>query len=158
MKGNEKELMERYIYEVIRRVPSGQQEEIRMELQELIGDMYEAEGSDMEAVLAKLGDPSEFAKKYRDESSYVISPAYYDNYIWVLKIVLICVAASSILSWPVSVIVNGFSESITSFGVNRGLIGSLVFAFGMVTLIFAVLERLKVNVDIRKKKRGVLKV
>jgi len=144
MNEKDRELMERYIYEVIRRVPSAHKEDIRMELQELIEDMYEAESSNMESVLSKLGDPAEFAKKYRDDRSYVISPEYYDNYVWVLKIVLICIAASSILSFIVSTIIDGFAEA--------DLIGPLIYGFGMVTLVFAILERLKVKVDIREKK------
>ena len=49
MTPNEKEYMDRYIYQVIRRLPKAQRDEVRMELEELISDMYTDKGS-MEAV------------------------------------------------------------------------------------------------------------
>ena len=60
---NEKDYMDRYIYQVIRRLPKAQRDEVRMELEELISDMYADKGS-MEAVLTQLGNPAEFAKQY----------------------------------------------------------------------------------------------
>ena len=54
MTPNEKELTERYIYQVVRRLPKNQRDEVGMELYELIGDMYE-EQPDIEKVLEKLG-------------------------------------------------------------------------------------------------------
>lgn len=149
MNERDKDLMERYIYEVVRRVPASQKEDIRMELQELIDDMYDAEGADMEKILSKLGDPAELAKKYRDDNNYVIGPEYYENYVWVLKIVMICVAASSLLSRTVSLIM---SSGHNVFDFSGDLLGGLMSAFGMVTLVFAVMERLKVKVDIKTAK------
>lgn len=92
MTEKEKDLMERYIYEVTRRVSKEQREDIAMELRELISDMYEqecekqqdnvfdagatdteaknagaADAGTMQRVLESLGDPADFAKKYRDE-------------------------------------------------------------------------------------------
>lgn len=149
MNEKDRDLMERYIFEVTRRVPSAQRDEIKLELTELIEDMYEAQNADMEAVLTKLGDPGEFAKKYRDETNYVISPEYYDNYLWILKIVLACVAGSGVLSWIVSLIIDPLREGNHYWGLNGDLLGALVTAFGMVTLIFAVMERLKVKVNLK---------
>ena len=40
MTPNEKDYMDRYIYQVIHRLPKAQREEVRMELEELISDMY----------------------------------------------------------------------------------------------------------------------
>ena len=56
----EQDLMERYIYEVTRRLPKGQQKEVGLELQELVDDMFEECGS-VETVLIKLGSPADFA-------------------------------------------------------------------------------------------------
>lgn len=47
---DDKELMGRYIYQVIRRLSRAQRDEVRMELEELISDMYADKGS-METVL-----------------------------------------------------------------------------------------------------------
>lgn len=50
MTPNEKDYMDRYIYQVIRRLSKAQRDEVRMELEELISDMYTDKGS-MEEVL-----------------------------------------------------------------------------------------------------------
>ena len=64
MTTEEKDLQNRYVYQVTRCLPKAQREEVRMELEELIGDMYADKGS-MEAVLTQLGDPARFAEQYR---------------------------------------------------------------------------------------------
>ena len=92
--------MERYIQEVVRRLPKGQRAEIALELQEMIQEMLSADGEEatVESVLLKLGPPKELAKKYRDDRRYLVSPEYFDNYLWVLRIVLLCVGLSVIFS------------------------------------------------------------
>ena len=80
MTPNEKELTERYIYQVVRRLPKNQRDEVGMELYELIGDMYE-EQPDIEKVLEKLGDPSSFAKQYGAKERFLIGPEYFDTYM-----------------------------------------------------------------------------
>ena len=72
MTDREKELVNRYVYEVTKRIPKEQRNEIEMELRELIEDM--AEGAPLEEVFVKLGDPAVFARKYREDKNYVISP------------------------------------------------------------------------------------
>ncbi len=158
MTEKDNDLMERYIYEVVRRLPRGQRDDITMELRELIGDMLEEGGTGkeactMEQILEKLGAPAEFARKYRDGASWLIGPEYYDNYIWVLKIVMITNLAV--------VIISGVIQGIFQNGMNSVLFGqwlcevfgdvivNMLGAFGIVTLIFALLERKKVQVDIR---------
>lgn len=152
MNESDKDLMNRYIYEVIRRVPGAQKEEITMELKELIEDMYDNGEGDMEAVLTKLGNPKKFAEKYRDENKYVISPEYYDNYMWVLKIVLLSVLFSIVVSAFVEWIAQGstFSEVLKTLFGNMFSAG--IGAFGSVTLVFAFLERQKVKVEFHQEK------
>ena len=104
MTDRDRELINRYVYEVTRRVPKEQRDEIELELRELIGDMLE--GLTLDQVFAKLGDPAVFARKYREDKNYVISPEYYDNYVWVMKIVLICVWAGLFISMVVQCIID----------------------------------------------------
>ena len=153
MLDQEKEMMERYIFEVVRRVPKGQRGDIQMELQGLIEDMYESGEGTVEAILERLGEPGEFAKRYRDENRYVIGPEYYDDYIWVLKIVLLGVTISAIVSSVVGIristsLIDSVIDAVVEAVVNFSI--SAVGAFGMVTFIFALLEYQKVKVDIRK--------
>lgn len=161
MDDKDRELMERYIYAVVRRLPKEQRSEVGMELSELIEDM--AKDAPMEEVLYKLGDPAVFARKYRGENDYLIGPDYYDNYAWVLKIVLLCVLASA----AVSGVIEGIADSdwtwnvVKSMGDNLTMMlsnmavnafKSTIMAVGAVTLIFAVMERLQMKADLKKDK------
>lgn len=164
MSGKEQELIDRYIYQVVRRLPRDQRGEVSLELQELIGDMLEAGGS-AEDVLSKLGDPAKFAEKYQDRSHCLIGPEYYDNYVWLLRIVLTCVTATVFV---VSVI-QGIRDGIVladgetagaaimaaSTGIANGFTGIFIAglsAFGGVTLAFAVMERRKIRFEMKKEK------
>lgn len=156
MREKDKDLMERYIYEVVRRLPKQQRDEIAMELQALISDM--AEDSSINEVLKKLGDPSEFAKQYHSPNSYLISPDYYDNYEWVLKIVLGAILVSSLVLGSIQVIISGSLDGSFIDGVFRGVVSVLtsiiasgIGGFGVVTLMFAILERQNIRIDIKKK-------
>ena len=151
------DMIERYIYEVTRRVPQETRDEIRLELQGLIDDMCAAEGCSVEEALQKLGSPAEFAKRYRGDSNYLIGPEYYDTYIWLLKIALFGIGVSAIISAIAQGIIdveswtgfftNFFSELFTTF-INGTL--SMV---GVVTIIFAILERQKVKIDIKPEEK-----
>jgi len=159
MTQNEKEWMDRYIYQVVRRLPKDQRDEVSMELQELISDMLEQSDS-MESVLTELGDPAEFAKKYRDDADYLIGPEYYDSYQWFMKVVLICTLAAGL---SVSLL-EGFAQDFAGVGIpklgdiigaitaglTRGITDSIISCisvFGGVTILFAVIERKKIKLE-----------
>lgn len=169
MSGKEQELIDRYIYQVVRRLPRDQRGEVSLELQELIGDMLEAGGS-AEDVLSKLGDPAKFAEKYQDRSHCLIGPEYYDNYVWLLRIVLTCVTATVFV---VSVI-QGIRDGIVladgetagaaimaaGTGIANGFTGIFIAglsAFGGVTLAFAVMERRKIRFEMKKEKNWTVR-
>lgn len=150
---SEKEMIERYIYEVTKRVPQEMREEITLELQSLIEDMCGDEDITVEEVLQKLGNPAEFAKRYNDSPNYLIGPEYYDNYMWVLKLALIGIGISAV----VSAIVEGitgvgnwtdfFEEFFTELFTNA--INGAYSAVGIVTIIFGVLEWKKIKVSLK---------
>jgi hypothetical protein len=126
--------------------------------------MAEEEGS-VEATLIKLGDPAEFAKKYMDDSRHLIGPAYYDTYLMVLKIAMLCAViavfvvslAEGIISrelWTgdadvgrvILALISGFSVALSN------TINTAIGVFGIVTLVFAIMERQKVDLDSKKEK------
>lgn len=123
MTPNEKDYMDRYIYQVIRRLPKAQREEVRMELEELISDMYADRGS-MEEVLTELGDPAEFAKQYQNEQKYLIGPEYFDTYLWFVKVVLICAAVPILIISLINAI--GEIPAITSQNAASVIIRAIV--------------------------------
>ena len=162
MTPNEKDYMERYIYQVIRRLPKAQREEVRMELEELISDMYADRGS-MEEVLTELGDPAEFAKQYQNEQKCLIGPEYFDTYLWFVKVVLICAAVpilvismiNAIGEMPATTSQNATLVIIRAIvdGLTSGIIDALLScmsAFGAVTLTFAIMERKKIQLEMKK--------
>lgn len=80
-------LIERYIHDVIRRLPENEQAEVGKELRANIYDMLppSAGQNELEAILYKLGPPADLAEQYRQKPRYLISPAVYDDYVRVLK-------------------------------------------------------------------------
>ena len=165
MSDRERELMERYIYQVVRRLPREQRREMSLELQELIGDMRETEPS-MEAVLTRLGDPAVFARQYQDGRHYLIGPEYYDTYGWFVKIVLICTVVTVLVVSGLEGVreglmlsgVNGAESVFLSavYGIGGGLANlasACIGVFGGITLLFAAIERGLVKVDRKKEKQ-----
>lgn len=156
---NEKDMMERYIYEVTKRVPQEMREEISLELHSLIEDMCEEKECTVEAVLEKLGNPADFAKRYNDSPSYLIGPEYYENYMWVLKLGLIGIGISAV----VSAILEGITEmeAVADIGIWANFfatffaelfhtaINGAYSVIGIVTIIFGLLEWKKVKVSLK---------
>ncbi|MBQ2745792.1 MAG: hypothetical protein IJF37_09325 [Lachnospiraceae bacterium] len=150
---NENDMIARYVYEVTKRVPQNMRKEIKLELETLIEDMREEEDCTVEQVLEKLGNPADFAKKYRDDSSYVIGPDYYDNYTWIVKIGLFAIGISAIVSGIVHGLAGAkefkdFMQGFMEEGIISIVSGGCTMV-GVVTIIFAVLEHKKVKVDIK---------
>nr|WP_318705253.1 hypothetical protein [uncultured Acetatifactor sp.] len=162
MTPNEKDYMDRYIYQVIRRLPKAQRDEVRMELEELISDMYADKGS-MEKVLTQLGDPAEFSKQYQNNRQYLIGPEYFETYLWFVKVVLICAAVpilvislvNAISEMPMvtsqnaaPVVIRAIVDGLTA-GITNALL-SCISSFGAVTLTFAIMERKKNQFEMKK--------
>ncbi len=146
------EMMERYIYEVVRRVPKKQREEIRLELEELISDMMEQKGAGMEEILTKLGDPREFAQKYSGRHNYLIGPEYYGDYCWMMKVFLISTLAFHLVSIIFQAVFSPGLLLQVSFYVETVFINTLISltgGFGLLTLMFALFERYNVRVQIK---------
>ena len=83
-------LIERYVYDVARRLPEKDREDVKKELRANIYDMLPqgAGEDDVKKVLYELGSPVSLAEKYRTHPRYLISPAYFDEYIHALKWIL----------------------------------------------------------------------
>lgn len=141
------EMVDRYIYAVIQRLPQPQREDIAEELRSLIEDMLEERvhgrgitNKDEEEVLMELGNPKHLAQKYRGGKRYLISPEYFDSYMLVLKIVLASVVLSISAGFIIQIIIDPiaildhFIEFIVSF------VTSVPMAFGWTTFGFALGE------------------
>lgn len=142
------DMINRYVYQVTKHLPNNTRKDIEQELRTLITDMLEertpGKASAKEAidsVLLELGSPYELADKYRDKSRYLISPAIYPAWIFVLKIVIgaviLGIGISSILGLVSSEEIVWY-RYIGSFIAT--LSGGLFMAFAWVTIIFAIIE------------------
>lgn len=147
--------IERYVYDVVRRLP----EKMRLDVQqELEGQIYDMLGEDTSAhhiqkVLEELGNPSELAAHYRGQSRYLISPLYYDRYKKVLTIVLTVVALVSLFVGAIEGAVEGANRiwyEMIGLIIGQAIgntINGLFAGFGIVTLIFAILEYKQVKLQ-----------
>ena len=148
------ELLDRYLYAVRNGLPKGQQDDIIAELAEDIRSKIE----DLEAglgrpvnepevveILKERGHPSAVAYRYLPQR-YLIGPALYPIYQLVLKIVVIGVLL------PVFLFVVAPIAIATVVHPTQALIKTLwdlamssVFTVGVVTVVFAILERYPVK-------------
>jgi hypothetical protein len=141
------DLIDRYVYQVTKRLPEAQRADIEAELRGLIDDMLEARGSvptqnDVIEVLRELGRPAELAAKYSGTKRYLIGPEYFDLYLLVVKIVL----AATAFGMTLALIIGYATTPTTSIpgaiaNFFASIISTLVQAFAWVTGIFALIER-----------------
>ncbi|MUG46915.1 hypothetical protein GNP95_18230 [Paenibacillus woosongensis] len=153
--------VQRYIYAVTQKLPEGQREEIRLELEGLIEDMLDERtqggpvtDGDIEAVLRELGSPHKLADQYRARPRYLIGPGFFDAYISVLRIVLISIGIGLSASFAVEALITPAEtlQHFISYIVSIITIG--VQGFAWVTVTFAIIEYAGVKPeDLNKSKR-----
>jgi hypothetical protein len=136
-------LIERYIYDVTRRLPENERDEVSRELEANIADMLPDDPGEQDIidVLTKLGSPMVLAEQYRQKPRYLISPAMFELYITVLKIVVLIVGVVCLCVGVVMAVFSSGSvgEAIGS-AVGLGIEGALQAAM-WVTIGFVIAER-----------------
>ncbi len=127
-------LIERYVYDVARRLPEKDREDVKKELRANIYDMLPEGASDdaVKKVLYELGSPASLAEQYRTRPRYLISPAYFDEYVralkWILPLVGVLVMligfavgafdAAKTASSNVPFVISGIMSKGVSMGVS----------------------------------------
>lgn len=141
------ERVNRYIYAVTQKLPKRQRPDIEQELRGLIEDMIEErvmrgedEKSAEEQVLLELGNPHDFAGKYRTEPRYLIGPMLFDSYLSVLKIVITCIVLIQIVVFGISFILDPTHVLEQFIDLILALIFIPVEGFAWTTLTFACLD------------------
>lgn len=144
-------LIERYVYDVTRRLPEKERDEVSKELKSNIYDMLpeSADENEIKTVIYRLGAPASLADKYR-RPRYLISPAVYDDYMrvlrWVLPLVGGVVLAIGMIWGAINAIKDGMVDlsylirSIMSNGISFG-VSAAFQALVWVTAGFAIAER-----------------
>lgn len=146
-------MVDLYIAEVGKNLPAKNradlEQEIRSLIEDAIDDAAQSQGREpnddlVVEVLKKFGPPEQVAASY-SKPRYLIGPRLYPTYWTVLGIVLAVVLVIAALglgldisqrTGPDQTPLQGFLEA------GAGLLGSIIAAFGNVTLVFAILERL----------------
>jgi len=168
------DLKGRYIYAVVRHLPVKARADVERELDGLISEMLdERRGNDapseqdLKDALAELGTPEELALKYcGSDRKALISGTYFLLYKRVLFMVLPIVAAISAAGMILGLIFG--AEPLLNIGVNFGTVtfnfglgtflaetlrviasaaGGAFQAFAIITVVFAVLDYRKVDLQ-----------
>jgi len=153
-----KKYIERYIYDVTRRLPQEMREDVEKELNSNIYDMLPENPSeeDIDQVLHDIGSPRVIANNYKEEKRYVISPLYYDDYIRVLKLVLLIVGAIAIVFSAIDSIIhvnepNIFESAAYIIGRIIGdFISTLINVFFIVTVIFWIVDHKNIKLQAKE--------
>ena len=147
------ELIDRYLQAVRFWLPRKQQDDLIAELSEDIRAQVEERAAELgrplrdeevEALLRQRGSPMLVANRYLPQQ-VLIGPLLFPIYWFVLKVVTLCMLIPMLLGWILTLVSPALSSGNpwpARVGSTLSQIGSAWFvAMGVVTLIFAILER-----------------
>lgn len=146
-------MIERYIYAVTRELPEQYRAEIADELEALINDLLTGMDMDVpeerkvETVLRELGNPKELANRYRGKERYLIGPKLFEQYLFVLKIVVLSVFVGISVATGISVMFSGDNAGELVLTYVGSLFSAVLQGAAWVTGIFALLEYKDVSLD-----------
>ena len=152
-------LVDTYVYEVTRRLPQKNREDIGLELRSSIEDMLSENPAEEEIkeALGKLGNPATLAASYRGKPMYLIGPNVYDPYIHILKIVNpIVIMVVTIINIIEAVFAFQRNDVIMSILRASGetvvdIILALIHTFFWITAVFFVIDRAVKEEDLTAK-------
>lgn len=145
-------LIDRYVREVGRHLPRKNRADIQAELESLLIDSLEdrvpgeASEEDVIDLLKEFGPPEKVAASYWQEGQYLIGPRLYPFFRMVVGIVMVVFVAVQLVLLGVGLV---FSQTpLPTAGWVAEFFGSLFGAFGIIVLVFAVLQRFGVQPQI----------
>jgi hypothetical protein len=149
-------LIDRYIYQVGRRLPKRQRADVEAELsslfQDTIDDRYQGEPSQDEvvALLKEFGSPDQVAASYRPSAQYLIGPQLYPTFKIVIGAVLLALTIGLLVANVIGGLFGPLETNDILEQILRGVGGyfqAILSAFGSVVLVFAILQRFEVNLE-----------
>ncbi len=148
------ELIDRYVHAVGRQLPRNKRADIEAELRSALTDSLEARSQgeptqdQVVVVLKEFGQPEKVAASYWPEGQYLIGPRLFPLFRMVVGIALtVFVVVQLVLFGVTAVFSPGALPSIEFFS---DLINSAFMAFGVIVIVFAVLQRFDVRPDMEK--------
>jgi hypothetical protein len=146
-------LIDRYVHAVSRQLPHKIREDVEMELRSSLEDSLEARskgatGEALEehavALLKEMGSPDVVAASYRPGSQYLIGPDLFPTYKLVMRIVFTVLSILGLVGVAMGLRAIAATEvnwfEFVWEGLNLLVTGG-VTAFGMLTLMFALIQR-----------------
>jgi len=149
------ELINRYVHEVGEHLPERMREDVETELRSLLMDAVEARAREASRpvddeitsrVLREFGRPEDVARRYAPEAEYLIGPRLFPTYKRVATLVGIVFGALFLASVVLGILrtvqnpESGFAPA-PLLGGAWDLLKSLLFNLALLTLAFAVAER-----------------
>ena len=149
------DLIDRYIYAVTKHMKSAMKKGVAAELETIIQDMLEERCEDVtpterdiKVVLTELGTPNELASKYKGETQdCLIGQPYYSLYVYVLKIVTVCISGGMVLAQIMAALTSHTIWYIAIYRTIGGILGGILTGFAFVTLLFAFFYKRGIKVE-----------
>jgi hypothetical protein len=149
------QIVDRYVYAVIRNLPQSQREEVERKVRAVIDEKMTQNNGEfsyeqkLEKVLAELGEPSALAEKFIDHKGFIIGPRNYYNYMLVLKIVIGCTLLVVSIEYVLKLIFSpgGFDFIKIVFRYLSGLLSGAVQGFIWVTIVFLIFDYIGFKAD-----------
>ncbi len=143
------DLVERYIYAVVKHLPKKSRIEVTNELRANIEDMLPPSASTaaIKAVLTSLGKPEELAKAYHSDHQYLIGPTYYHSFLATVKLVVIITMSVVAVGKIIAVTLSAESTPTLSFvfGHFFDIYGTTVLSgflsAAIVAVVFIIIEK-----------------
>lgn len=141
-------LTDRYVWGVLRAVPSIQRADLAPEIRALVADAVEARvaagvapAEAERAAIAELGDPERLAAGYTDKTLYLVGPRYFPDWKRLLTLLLSIVVPIVAMAVTGAGFLGGRPplEAITG-GLSAAFMTGVQLAF-WITVVFAVMER-----------------
>jgi hypothetical protein len=148
------ELIDRYVHAVGRQLPRKKRADIEAELRSALTDSLEARGQgeptqdQVVAVLKEFGRPERVAASYWPEGQYLIGPQLFPLFRMVVGIALTVFVIVQLVLVGVTAVFNPGALPGIEFFSN--LVNSAFMAFGVIVIVFAVLQRFGVRPEMEK--------
>jgi hypothetical protein len=148
------ELIDRYVSAVGRQLPRNKRADIEAELRSALTDSLEArnQGEPTEdqvvAVLKEFGKPEKVAASYWPEGQYLIGPRLFPLFRMVVGIALTVFVVVQLVLVGITAVFT--PEALPGIEFFSDLINSAFMAFGVIVIVFAVLQRFGVQPELEK--------
>ena len=142
-------LTDRYVWAVLRNVPSGDRPELEREIRALIADTIEATAADgtldaeaaERAALNELGDPGALASRYTGRINYLLGPTVYPAWRGIITVVLgVLIPTLGIVVLTASLLAGSTVGASIVAGISTAFNAAVQTLFWF-TLVFVIIER-----------------